>query len=113
MREEGNRTKRLELSLMEVRALPKASRIGDDSTRSCSTCECAPDRCVRWFRISLVDSVLPAPDSPLDKAVRQELNCLCATTQSTRVPDEDGARLTRIFDQRLVRVIGNRKNVRR
>ena len=41
------------------------SRIGFASRICCSIQECFPDIAAKYCRISLVDSVFPAPDSPL------------------------------------------------
>jgi len=60
-----NLPKRLELLFLVVLAFPNDSRIGLESTNCSSTCECLPLRWARYDTISFVDSVFPAPDSPL------------------------------------------------
>jgi hypothetical protein len=59
-----------ELSFLRVRALPKASRMGPDSKTCCRMSEVAGDGVASWRAAKyrsrwLVDSVLPAPLSPL------------------------------------------------
>lgn len=55
-----------ELSLRTVLAFPKASKMGLASKICCSIQECCPLVEAKYCKISLVLSVLPAPDSPLE-----------------------------------------------
>ncbi len=61
------RTKREELLLRTVAALPNASNTGLASKILRSTSECLFVHWARNCMVSLVASVLPAPDSPLSK----------------------------------------------
>ena len=64
MEREGH-TKREELLLRRVLALPKLSRIGLARSTCCSTPLVEPATSARYCKINFVASVLPAPDSPL------------------------------------------------
>ena len=64
---EERRTKRDELSLRPVLAFPKASSTGTDSSTIVSTFDWRSVRAARNCKISLVHSVFPAPDSPLQR----------------------------------------------
>ncbi len=63
------RTKREELLLRTVAALPNASSTGLASSILLSTDDCLFVRWARNCMISLVASVLPAPDSPLHESI--------------------------------------------
>ena len=60
-----NLPKRELLLFRTVQALPKASRIGLLARIRSSICEWVPLMVAKYCKMILVDSVFPAPDSPL------------------------------------------------
>lgn len=71
-RKEEESTKREELSFLPVLAFPMASSTGTDARTIFSTGDGLSVRADRNCKMSFVDSVFPAPDSPLYEFFKKE-----------------------------------------